>query len=360
MKKILSMVMTLLMAGMVYAQEPVIRFDRTTHDFGKILEADGRVTTVFTFRNEGMSPLVLSNVRASCGCTTPKWTKEPIEPGQEGEITVTYNPNGRPGMFQKTITVTSNAKEATSKLFIKGEVIPKSVKPVDMFPVKMGNLSLAKKELDFGEIKKGTTSALTLGYANQTEETFTLACATSADYIFAYPSKDGEKVTLDVTKQMKGELQVIFDADYCPTYGPVNQTVYMIINGQENKEYAIDIHANIVEDFSQMSEEEMNNAPIIGVEKEIDLGSFKKGKKGKHSFSMSNGGINQLLVRRIVNGNSQLSFNAPKSVRSGKKANVQVTVKADEAGTFIAPVTIITNDPKKPVEQVMLRWTVTE
>lgn len=52
------------------AQEPVMTFDKTTHDFGKINEADGRVTTVFEFKNEGMTPLVLTNVRASCGCTT--------------------------------------------------------------------------------------------------------------------------------------------------------------------------------------------------------------------------------------------------------------------------------------------------
>ena len=70
------------------AQEPVITFNETTHDFGKINEADGKVTTIFEFINEGMTPLVLTNVRASCGCTTPKWTHEPIEPGQKGQITV--------------------------------------------------------------------------------------------------------------------------------------------------------------------------------------------------------------------------------------------------------------------------------
>ena len=71
------------------AQEPVMTFEKTEHDFGKIDEAGGRVSTEFVFKNEGMAPLVLSNVRASCGCTTPSWTKEPVEPGQTGTITVT-------------------------------------------------------------------------------------------------------------------------------------------------------------------------------------------------------------------------------------------------------------------------------
>ena len=84
-KMILFAAMLLSMTAM--AQTPVITFEKTTHDFGKINEADGRVTTIFEFKNEGMVPLVLSNVRASCGCTTPKWTREPIEPGANGQIT---------------------------------------------------------------------------------------------------------------------------------------------------------------------------------------------------------------------------------------------------------------------------------
>ena len=96
MKRIFSMLSMALVAVAMMAQQPKITFEKTEHDFGKINEADGRVTTIFNFRNEGMAPLVLSNVRASCGCTTPNWTKEPINPGETGQITVTYNPNGRP------------------------------------------------------------------------------------------------------------------------------------------------------------------------------------------------------------------------------------------------------------------------
>ena len=159
MKKMILMA-AMLVSIAAMAQEPVITFSKTTHDFGKINEADGRVTTIFEFTNEGMVPLVLTNVKASCGCTTPKWTHEPIEPGAKGNITVTYNPNGRPGRFQKTITVTSNATEATTKLYIKGEVIPKPVSTTDQYPVQMGELRLKKKSLNFGLVKKAQTSNL--------------------------------------------------------------------------------------------------------------------------------------------------------------------------------------------------------
>ena len=173
MKKLFLLSCMLISISMM-AQQPVITFNKTTHDFGKINEADGRVTTVFEFTNEGMVPLVLTNVRASCGCTTPKWTREPIEPGAKGNITVTYNPNGRPGRFQKTVTVTSNAAEPTTKLYIKGEVIPKPVKPTEQYTIVMGELRLKKNTLNFGSITKGSNKMLAIEYANTTEQPITV------------------------------------------------------------------------------------------------------------------------------------------------------------------------------------------
>ena len=105
-----------------------------SHDFGNINESDGPVTFVFEFTNAGTDPLVLKNVQASCGCTTPDWTKAPILPGKKENIKVTYNPAGRPGSFEKNITVTSDGNPETQILKIKGVVIPKPQPPVQ--PVK--------------------------------------------------------------------------------------------------------------------------------------------------------------------------------------------------------------------------------
>ncbi|MDZ7740844.1 MAG: DUF1573 domain-containing protein [Bacteroidota bacterium] len=77
---------------------------------------------MFTFTNKGQKPLVLSNVRASCGCTVPQWPREPVAPGEKGEIKVKYNTN-RPGSFNKSITVNSNAANSMVRLRIKGQVV---------------------------------------------------------------------------------------------------------------------------------------------------------------------------------------------------------------------------------------------
>ena len=129
MKRILYVfAFILLTAGVVSAQNKeasIAVVGDAVCDFGDIKEADGPVTHVFKIKNEGGTPLVITKVVASCGCTTPDWTKEPIAKGGTGEIKVTYDPTSRPGAFTKTISVYSNGKTGSYILTIKGQVIPK-------------------------------------------------------------------------------------------------------------------------------------------------------------------------------------------------------------------------------------------
>ena len=101
---------------------PHVEFKSTTHDFGQIpLKADA--TCEFTFTNTGKAPLVLSNVKASCGCTVPEWPKEPVLPGEQGVIKVKYTTVNRPNVINKAVIVHSNADNKQVILRIKGEVI---------------------------------------------------------------------------------------------------------------------------------------------------------------------------------------------------------------------------------------------
>ncbi|MCW5910334.1 MAG: DUF1573 domain-containing protein [Cyclobacteriaceae bacterium] len=98
----------------------VFTWDNTTHDFGKVKQGTP-VTHEFKFTNTGKVPLVITNVQASCGCTTPAWTKDMVMPGGEGFIKATYNAASA-GAFNKTITVTANIETGFVQLTIKGEV----------------------------------------------------------------------------------------------------------------------------------------------------------------------------------------------------------------------------------------------
>ncbi|MGN6569225.1 MAG: DUF1573 domain-containing protein [Flavipsychrobacter sp.] len=94
-------------------------FNTDTHDFGTVPEGPA-ASYEFTFKNKSKEPIILQHVQASCGCTTPTYSKEPVLPGKDGIIKASYNTQGRPGNFDKKITVVSNA--GTKVLTIKGEV----------------------------------------------------------------------------------------------------------------------------------------------------------------------------------------------------------------------------------------------
>jgi archaellum component FlaG (FlaF/FlaG flagellin family) len=99
-----------------------IKFDKETHDFGAIPQGTP-ATYEFVFKNTGKTPLIITNASASCGCTTPDWTREPIKPGKTGTVKATYNA-ASPGPFTKSVTVVSNAKNSTVILYLKGDVKP--------------------------------------------------------------------------------------------------------------------------------------------------------------------------------------------------------------------------------------------
>lgn len=96
-------------------------FDEPIFDFGQVKEGE-IVEHVYRFTNTGSEPVILSRVSASCGCTTPKYTSEPVLPGKVGEIAVRFDSNGQKGVQQKIITIASNAKEKVTTVQLKGVV----------------------------------------------------------------------------------------------------------------------------------------------------------------------------------------------------------------------------------------------
>jgi len=101
---------------------PEIKFIKTVHDFGKIYQGEV-VGTNFLFTNTGNSNLMILDASASCGCTVPKWSKEPIPPGGKGSLEVIFDSSGREGMQNKSITVRTNASDENSVLYITAEVL---------------------------------------------------------------------------------------------------------------------------------------------------------------------------------------------------------------------------------------------
>ncbi|MEE1885229.1 DUF1573 domain-containing protein [Pedobacter flavus] len=103
------------------ADKAVILFENEMHNFGSVAEGT-KVTHTFNFKNTGKSPLIIEDASASCGCTVPEYSNNPIQPGQSGVIKVVFDTQGRAGLNDKVITVLSNATEESVKLHLVGEV----------------------------------------------------------------------------------------------------------------------------------------------------------------------------------------------------------------------------------------------
>ncbi|MDE6454125.1 MAG: DUF1573 domain-containing protein [Muribaculaceae bacterium] len=138
MKHLRILIAAVLSLGIVWAAaaagrkdgEPAIKFEERAHDFGEIGAEGGSVSHTFEFTNTGTAPLIVVSATASCGCTRPEYTTEPVRPGKKGRITVTYLPSGQPlGEFSKTIRVRTNVGSKRETLRIQGVIIPGTKRP---------------------------------------------------------------------------------------------------------------------------------------------------------------------------------------------------------------------------------------
>ena len=148
-----------------------ISFTELEHNYGT-LQKGGNGDCEFTFKNEGNEPLILSNVKASCGCTTPSYTQKPVMPGQTGTIKVHYNTNNVGG-FSKTVTVTSNAVDNPRVVLrIKGNVkqdaapavesqpeMKKEVAPVKAEPKEIKPIQAKKQPMELKPVEKSVSAS---------------------------------------------------------------------------------------------------------------------------------------------------------------------------------------------------------
>ncbi|MDN5212170.1 DUF1573 domain-containing protein [Fulvivirgaceae bacterium BMA12] len=157
-------------------------FSETSHNFGEVLEGS-EATHEFHFKNIGNTPLIIRHVRASCGCTTPYWTKDPIPPGKSGSITATYNSKNRPGNFNKSITITSNADEPNKVLSIKGQVIrhPNAIQNPTAAQMALTPLIKIEKQVyELGNVGLGQTIPIVVPIKNEGKSRLTIVNITAS------------------------------------------------------------------------------------------------------------------------------------------------------------------------------------
>jgi len=342
--KIVSFAFVFLVFVAFGQKKPSILFESKVYNFGQIKEENGPQKCRFNFTNVGTDTLKLTAVRASCGCTTSSYTKDPIPPGGKGYIEAVYNPANRPGAFNKAITVTTNDPDnPTIVLSIKGEVIPKPKTKADYYPQHLGNLYFVTNHLAFGDLYDTKTKTDTLKFYNNSKQDITLTIKDVKPFLkielpktTLKPEEEGKAIVTYLPKERK-EYGYVFDQFYLNTNDPT----------QPDK--IIYVSANIMQDFSWMTEKDKKNAPKIVFKDSTtyDFGTIKQGEKVEHSFTFTNQGKNPLQILKVKASCGCTAVEpSKKEVKKGETSEIKAIFHSSgRKGPQYKTITVITNDP---------------
>ena len=334
-----------------------IEFARMQHDFGKINEEKGPVEVVFSFKNIGSSPISLQSVKASCGCTTPEWSREPVAPGTEGFVKAVYNPRNRPGRFHKTVTVRTDGQPEVVVLKIGGEVIPRPKGPADWYPVESGNLRYSSSHVAFGNVLHNGTDTASVQLYNQGNSPLQLDL--QAAQLPANITVNAEKNTLQPQETIR--LFFTFNAAQENDWGYVFGYLNLPANDTEEPLKRLNYSANIKEDFTAVSAEAEKPAVKFSKVKH-NFGSIEQKTVVKTTFTVTNEGNAPLLIRKTKASCGCTATRPDKNeLAPGESTEINVSFSSgNRTGKQKKSITVICNDPSKDVTMLWIEANVQE
>lgn len=324
-----------------------IRWLKTEYDFGTFKEVDGKKTGSLQFVNEGSAPTIITRVKPTCGCTVAEYTEGEIAPGDTATVSFTYNPAGRPGRFLKHIRVFTGEDNQMSQITIKGTVIGAPQTLAADYPVEAGGLRLSTDTLNMGHIVKGKARNEFIHGYNQSSDTIILGWKDVPKKISLGVSSmnitPGDLFTMSFYLHATDQLEV--GENY------LNLTLLAQEAGNKTTEIPFVIKCIIDEDFSNLTPEQMKEAPVANLYPTVvDLETVtEKDKSIKTKVNLTNDGKTPLQVRRIYSPQLALksSTKAPLTIKPGQTKEIEVEIDGSSipGGLFNIPVEILCDDP---------------
>ena len=351
MKNFIIVMMFFILTISLYSA-PIITFEKEVHDFGDIKEDAGPYEYEYTFSNTGDEPLKLIKVKASWGCTSPSWSTGSIDPGKKGFVKVKYLSKNRPGRFGKSITVTSNAENKVIKLKVKGTVIATPGK----LRKRIGQLNSKDNHIDFADVLFPKKVRKTLEIENPTKDKIQLTLLYSPEYISV-------KISPEILKpKQRGRLIVTFKSKDKNKFGRSTDHIKLNMKeGERNITGTLSVTANVVEDFSNLSEKELANSPIIYFTKNrIMMGEFELHKIRKVELHFENQGKKDLKVHNIQISNKLFKLqNFDRIIKPGEKGKIVISIKPIKTTNIMkSNITIISNDPKHSLVNLIAQGSI--
>lgn len=355
MKKVLFIVTLFMVSLGVGAQVAVttMKLSENQHDFGVFKEESGPQKYDFILTNTGSQPLVIKNVVASCGCTTPEWTRQPIPAGSTGKLTAIYDPKDRPGQFNKTLSVYTNTQPEVTIIVIKGEVTPREKTIEEIFTFPVGGVRFESPQLAFTNVKKTEKKIRVLPVINPSA----VPVKIEFDQIPAHLTIKATPETLKPGQ--KGLIEGTYDATKNAGWGNVSDMIKVKLNGVVQENVYFYISANLVEDFSSMTKEDLLNAPVLKLETNaVDLGKMKGSSQSDVEFKFTNAGKKDLIIRHVKSTCGCTAVQQGSQgvgIKPGQSSSIKATFNSGGySGKVTKAIYIYTNDPKNSEVVLML------
>ncbi len=358
MKKQIIPLILLLLCGLAgYAQGTLV-FEPSSWNFGEIREVDGPVSHTFTGENRGDKPLVILDVVTTCGCTAPRFSKRPILPGQKTEITVTYDPANRPGVFSKELGVYSSERKKVATLTVHGNVTPRPKSIEELYPIDAGGgLRLTTTLNAFAYIHVGIPVQGSFGYVNTSDHPIRLALR---------PVNGSGALRIEAPTRIeagqRGAINVTYfiPADQ-PRYGTVRDALEVTVDNLSNGTTLV-THGIVVDPLPEMDEKARPRSEYS--ENILKFGVVKHtGPLCRRSFTLSNTGSAELIVR-AVEGMGNISTTLTPGIRIAPggsfRAEVRMDPSAQDYGVMSEHLIIVTNDPVRPMRRIRVTAIIEE
>lgn len=328
----------------VWAQSKAV-FEKMSHDFGEINEGV-KAEYKFIFKNTGNEPIKLKSVHASCGCTTPEWSSEPIPPGKTGFVKAIYNSQGRPGAFTKSITVMAEDSDMPITLTIQGNVKPK----LNDIYVKdtLGKLAFENIFLPIQNLPSNETKEFTIRFKNVSKNPIKIQPHFEHKPVF--------KVILDkymLNPDEVGTMTIYAIGEKGKESGLehnkiFNEKIAITTNEPTNARKEITINGTFVRIFTQ---EELAKMPKIQFEKlEFDAGKIIQGEKVNYAFKFKNVGGSTLKIES-AKPSCGCTASAPRKneIEPGETSQIEMTFDSTgRSGPQSKSITVTSNDPQTP------------
>jgi len=338
-------------------ESEVISFDEKVHDFGDVLISAGPLKWRFNFTNIDKKPIVIHNVISSCGCTTPKWSKAPVKPGEKGYVDITFSNDQGPYPFDKTLTLYVSGVNRPVILRIRGYAHEKMRKLSDRYPEHSGLLGVRTASISLGYVEQGLAKSETFEVANLSSRKASIAAS-------GLPKGMTVSVTPPtVEPQGVAKVKVTVDTrgDSPKRWGKQNYSFALTADGKKSR-LQLCATAFIRDNFSQMSQEQVDRgASPVPDRSYFEFGKVAAGKTVDAAFKIKNTGKETLVIHKVEADREGVAFvgKAPVSVKPGAQTTLKFKYDTKGlSGETVAVVTLVTNSPAKPLVNLFLTGSV--